>query len=75
MSSSNMALIKLHIVGGSFPATESDAGRALRWLDELGVLVHPGDLFGFPGSGRYVISLLARPAAFAEGVARILAGS
>ena len=58
-----------------FPATESDAGRALRWLDELGVLVHPGDLFGFPGSGRYVISLLARPAAFAEGVARILAGS
>jgi len=58
-----------------FPRTEDDEGRAVRWLDERGVLVHPGHLFGFPGTGRYVISLLAMPAAFAEGVAGILTGS
>ena len=58
----------------AFPRSEDDEGRAVRWLDERGVLVHPGNLFGFSGTGRYVISLLAMPAAFAEGVAGILTG-
>ncbi len=56
-----------------FPRTEDDEVRALRWLDERGIFVHPGELFGFPDPGRYVISLLTPPAAFAEGVAGILA--
>ena len=44
-------------------------------LEELvrtaGVIVHPGSFYGVAGRNRVVVSLLGRPAEFAEGVAKL----
>jgi aspartate/methionine/tyrosine aminotransferase len=55
------------------PATCPEEDRAIRLLDERGVLVHPGYFFDFPREAHLVLSLLPPPAEFGEGVARVLA--
>jgi hypothetical protein len=54
------------------PATRSSEAWAVDLLRTAGVLVHPGSFFGFRAEAFLVISLLARPAEFAEGLARLL---
>jgi hypothetical protein len=56
--------------------SEDEESLALALVD-AGVLVHPGFFFEFedePGAAHVVIALLAPPAAFADGVARLLRG-
>ncbi len=55
------------------PATLSDEDWALRLCAEDGVLVAPGYFYDLPWPATLVLSLLPEPAAFAAGVARILA--
>jgi aspartate/methionine/tyrosine aminotransferase len=67
----------LHGEGGwsavlRIPATESEEERVLALLDAHDVLVHPGYFFDFPREAYLVVSLLPRPADFAEAVSRIL---
>ena len=50
------------------PALEPDETWAVRLLQETGVLVHPGSVFGFPDRGWLVVSLLAETEAFRSGV-------
>lgn len=54
------------------PAVLSDEAWAERFLGE-GVLVQPGFLFDFDRDARVVVSLLAEPETFAEGLSRIAA--
>jgi len=44
----------------------------VRLLEQHGVLVHPGFFFDFARTGVLVVSLLAEPETFAEGVARLI---
>jgi len=53
------------------PSIESDEELALRFIEECGVVVHPGYFFDFDSDGYFVVSLLTRPDVFAEGIARI----
>ena len=53
------------------PRVKSDEDLALTLL-ERGVIVHPGYFFDFESDGFLVVSLLTEPAAFAEGVRRIV---
>jgi alanine-synthesizing transaminase len=53
--------------------TVHEEALALALLDEDGVAVSPGFFFDFERSGHLVLSLLAPPADFAEGLARIAA--
>ena len=55
------------------PAVEDDEDLAVRLLRERLLAVHPGSLYGFPGRGWLVISLLPSPEVFADGVAALLA--
>jgi len=55
------------------PATRSEEELVLALLEEDRVLVHPGYFFDFPREAFLVVSLLPPPAAFAEGMARVLA--
>jgi alanine-synthesizing transaminase len=55
------------------PATRSEEDLVLELLERDGVLVHPGFFFDFPHEAYLVVSLLVEPAAFAEGVSRLLA--
>ncbi|HQT95246.1 MAG: hypothetical protein B7Z61_06840 [Acidobacteria bacterium 37-71-11] len=55
------------------PAVVGEEELALELLEEDGVAVHPGYFFDFPSAGTLVLSLLPDPAAFAEGVRRLLA--
>jgi len=55
------------------PATLSEDERVLRLLESHGVLVHPGYFFDFEQEAYLVASLLPEPAAFAHGLARLLA--
>ncbi len=54
------------------PASMSDEERALELLDDAGVHVHPGELFGFPSRGHLVLSLITPHDLFREGVGRIV---
>ncbi len=54
------------------PATLSEEERACRLLDTQGVLVHPGFFFDFAREAYLVVSLLAEPAVFDAGLARVL---
>ena len=54
------------------PSIESDEELALRFIDECGVVVHPGYFFDFDSDGYFVVSLLTRPDVFSEGIARIV---
>jgi hypothetical protein len=54
------------------PVIESDEELAIRLLREASVSVHPGHFYDFPGEGHLVLSLIAEPADFREGVGRLL---
>ena len=46
-------------------------GRLEELVRTTGVIVHPGSLYGIAGRNRVVVSLLARQAEFAAGVAQL----
>jgi len=54
------------------PKIESDEELALRFIEQCGVVVHPGYFFDFDGDGFFVVSLLTRPDVFAEGISRVV---
>jgi aspartate/methionine/tyrosine aminotransferase len=54
------------------PSVRSEEEFVLRLLAHGDVLVHPGWFFGFPTDGVAVVSLLPRPAAFSEGIGRLV---
>ncbi len=54
------------------PVLGTDEDLAIRLLREARVSVHPGHFYDFPTEGHLVLSLIAEPAHFREGVARIL---
>jgi hypothetical protein len=54
------------------PATRSEDEWVLALLEHDGVLVHPGYFFDFASEAYLVLSLLPPPAAFAEGVTRLV---
>jgi hypothetical protein len=55
------------------PAVRPEEDLVLTLLAEDDVLVHPGYFFDFPAEAFLVLSLLPHPAAFREGLGRILA--
>ena len=55
-----------------YPALDDDETVALGLLRDEGVAVHLGSFFGFARPGHLVVSLLPEPAAFEEGVSRLL---
>jgi alanine-synthesizing transaminase len=66
----------LRTSGGLFavvraPAVLTDEEWALRLLDQDRVQVHPGHLFGFPGGGYLVLSLLPPEDVFQAGARRL----
>lgn len=66
----------LHLEGGwtavlRVPRTGTDDALALRLLEEDGVLVDPGVLYGFPPEGFLVISLLPPTETLREGLRRL----
>jgi aspartate/methionine/tyrosine aminotransferase len=68
---------RLQVEGGWYavlrvPALGTDEDLAIRLLREASVSVHPGHFYDFPGEGHLVLSLIAAPADFREGVARLL---
>jgi alanine-synthesizing transaminase len=54
------------------PATQSDEDLAIDVLRKTSVLVHPGHFYDFPADGYLVLSLIAPPQTFREGVHRLL---
>lgn len=54
------------------PALDGDDSCALRLLQEVGVLVHPGSFFDLPGDGHLVLSLLTPEAVFSAGLEQAL---
>jgi len=54
------------------PVTQSDEELAIDVLRKMAVIVHPGHFYDFPGDGHLVLSLIAEPGAFREGVSRLL---
>lgn len=54
------------------PAIEPDEALAVHLLEKANVAMHPGSLYGFPGSGWLVVSLLPREAEFRLGIAALL---
>jgi len=55
-----------------FPNVVDEEHLVVALLEEDGVAVHPGYFFDFPREAFLVLSLLPEPAAFAEGLARVL---
>ena len=55
------------------PSTRPEEAVVLEVLERDRVLVHPGYFFDFPREAYLVLSLLPEPAAFAEGVSRLIA--
>ena len=54
------------------PATQSDEALAIDLLRKTKVLVHPGHFYEFPSDGFLVLSLISPPAAFHQGITRVL---
>jgi aspartate/methionine/tyrosine aminotransferase len=54
------------------PATQSDEALAIDILRKTQVLVHPGHFYDFPSDGFLVLSLISPPAAFHQGIVRVL---
>ena len=55
------------------PATRSEERLAIELLEHDRVLAHPGYFFDFPREAYLVVSLLPRPAVFADGIGRLIA--
>jgi aspartate/methionine/tyrosine aminotransferase len=71
------AIERLHADGGwsavvRVPSTRSEEDLVIELLERDGVMVHPGFFFDFAHEAFLVVSLLAEPAAFREGVSRML---
>lgn len=54
------------------PSTRAEEALVLALLDRERVLVHPGYFFDFPREAYLIVSLLPRPAVFADATARML---
>jgi aspartate/methionine/tyrosine aminotransferase len=54
------------------PVLGNDEDLAVRLLREANVSVHPGHFYDFPNEGYLVLSLITVPAAFCEGITRLL---
>ena len=54
------------------PSTRSEEELVLELLAQDGVIVHPGFFFDFPHEAFLVLSLLAEPGAFREGIRRMM---
>jgi alanine-synthesizing transaminase len=54
------------------PAVQSDEELAIGLVRKCGVVVHPGHFYDFPNDGYLVLSLIAAPDEFREGVRRLL---
>jgi alanine-synthesizing transaminase len=73
----HVSCVRLRVEGGWYailrvPATRSDEELAIELLEKKGVYVHPGHFYDFHGEGHLVVSLIAAPQDFAEGVRRLL---
>jgi alanine-synthesizing transaminase len=69
---------RLNVEGGWYsvlrvPVTRADEDVAIELLQRVSVLVHPGHFYDFPSDGFLVLSLIAQPTDFCEGIRRILA--
>lgn len=74
---SRPAIERLHADGGwsavlRVPATRTEEDLVIDLLEQDGVMVHPGFFFDFAHEAYLVVSLLPEPAAFREGVTRLL---
>jgi alanine-synthesizing transaminase len=74
---SHPACTRLLVDGGWYavlrvPAIETDEELAIRVLREASVSVHPGHFYDFPNEGYLVLSLIAEPSIFREGISRLL---
>ncbi len=68
---------RLKLEGGWYailrvPATRSDEDVAIDLLNDRDVFVHPGHFYDFESDGYLIVSLIAPPADFAEGIKRLL---
>ncbi len=68
---------RLQVEGGWYvvlrvPALGTDEDLAVDLLRKMGVIVHPGHFYDFAQEGHLVVSLITKPEAFREGVARLL---
>lgn len=68
---------RLAVEGGWYailrvPVTQSDEDLAVALLREKDVLIHPGHFYDFPQDGFLVLSLIAPPSDFGEGLERVL---
>jgi aspartate/methionine/tyrosine aminotransferase len=55
----------------AIPRTLTEDAWVLQWLEQDGVLVHPGYFFDFEGEGHIVLSLIPPEHVFREGIDRI----
>jgi alanine-synthesizing transaminase len=68
---------RLNVEGGWYavmrvPAVQSDESLGIDLLRKMGVVVHPGHFYDFPNEGYLVLSLIAEPDIFHEGMTRLL---
>jgi aspartate/methionine/tyrosine aminotransferase len=68
---------RLQIEGGWYavlrvPVTRSDEDLAVKLVERVSVLIHPGHFYDFPGDGYLVLSLITPAEQFREGVRRLL---
>lgn len=71
------AIELLHADGGwsavlRVPSTRTEEELVIDLLEQDGVIVHPGFFFDFAHEAYLVVSLLPEPAAFREGISRLL---
>jgi hypothetical protein len=77
LAASNPKVEILHADGGwsavmRVPAVRFEEEVVLHLIERASVLVHPGFFFDFPHEAFLIVSLLPEPAAFAEGVCRVM---
>ena len=68
---------RLAVEGGWYailrvPVTQSDEDLAIDIVRKVGVLVHPGHFYDFPGDGFLVVSLITPPEHFRPGINNVL---
>jgi alanine-synthesizing transaminase len=71
------AVTRLQTEGGwtaviRVPAVQNDEELAIDLVRKMGVIVHPGHFYDFPGDGYLVVSLIVDPGDFREGISRLL---
>jgi aspartate/methionine/tyrosine aminotransferase len=72
-----VACSRLDVEGGWYavlrvPVVQSDEDLAIKLMQRERILVHPGHFFNFPSDGYIVVSLIAPPLEFADGIGRML---